>query len=54
MPDIPKAQVLAALLVFRLFYLLLPLLFALIVVVMFERARLAKLWRDRRAAAPPA
>jgi len=54
MPDIPKAQVLAALLVFRLFYLILPLLFALVVVVMFERARLAKLWRERRAAAPPA
>jgi hypothetical protein len=54
MPDIPKPQVLAALLVFRLFYLILPLLFALVVVVMFERARLAKLWRDRRAAVPRA
>jgi uncharacterized membrane protein YbhN (UPF0104 family) len=48
MPDIPKPQVLAALLVFRLFYLILPLAFALVVVVMFERARLAKAWRDRR------
>ena len=54
MPDIPKAEVLAALLVFRLFYLLLPLLFALFVVLLFERARLAKAWRERRQPASQA
>src|SRR5918994_4291244 len=47
MPDIPKADVLAALLVFRLFYLLIPFAIALVVVLLFERARLAHSWRDR-------
>lgn len=41
MPSIPKADVLAALLLFRLLYLLVPLLFATVVVVQFERRRLA-------------
>ncbi len=41
MPDAPQVQVLAALLVWRLFYLIAPLLFALGVVVIFERKRLA-------------
>ena len=45
MPDAPQAQVLAALVVFRLFYLILPLLFSLIVVVRFERKRLGALFR---------
>lgn len=40
MPDIPAAQVIAALLVFRLLYLLVPLAFAVIVVVVFERQKL--------------
>ena len=40
MPDIPAAQVIAALLVFRLLYLLIPLAFASIVVVIFERQKL--------------
>jgi glycosyltransferase 2 family protein len=40
MPAMPQLKVLAALLVFRLFYLLIPLLFALVVVVLFERSKL--------------
>ena len=47
MPDVPKADVVAALLVFRLFYLIIPLVGAIMVVLLFERARLAKAWRDR-------
>ncbi|NNM71221.1 lysylphosphatidylglycerol synthase domain-containing protein [Enterovirga aerilata] len=53
MPDVPQADVLAALLVFRLFYLLLPFAMALLVVLLFERARLAKAWRDRMPATIP-
>jgi uncharacterized membrane protein YbhN (UPF0104 family) len=41
MPDAPQANVVAALLVFRLLYLILPLVFALIVVLDYERKR----WR---------
>ena len=41
MPDAPKANVVAALLVFRLLYLILPFIFALGVVLTFERHR----WR---------
>lgn len=47
MPDVPRLQVLSALLVFRLLYLIVPLLFALIVVVVFERGRLAEALRNR-------
>lgn len=56
MPDIPKADVLAALIVFRLFYLLIPFALSLIVVLLFERARLAQAWRGRSEAGngPPA
>ena len=43
MPDVPQANVVAALLVFRLLYLILPLMFALIVVLDYERKR----WRSR-------
>jgi glycosyltransferase 2 family protein len=43
MPDAPPAQVLAALLVFRLLYLILPLLFSLVVVLVFERGRIGEL-----------
>jgi glycosyltransferase 2 family protein len=43
-PDAPKANVVAALLVFRLLYLILPLIFALIVVFDYERKR----WRPPR------
>ena len=44
MPDAPQANVVAALLVFRLLYLILPLMFALIVVLNYERKR----WRALR------
>lgn len=53
MPDVPKADVIAALLVFRLFYLLAPFAMAVVVVLLFERARLAKAWRDRMPATIP-
>ena len=45
--DLNKADVLAALIVFRVFYLLVPLALALVVVPLFERAQLA------RSRAPP-
>jgi uncharacterized membrane protein YbhN (UPF0104 family) len=45
MPDAPQANVVAALLVFRLLYLILPLIFALIVVSDYERKR----WRTSAA-----
>jgi glycosyltransferase 2 family protein len=41
MPDAPQANVVAALLVFRLLYLILPLMFALVIVLNHERRR----WR---------
>jgi glycosyltransferase 2 family protein len=44
MPDAPQANVVAALLVFRLLYLILPFVFALGVVIAFERHR----WRAPR------
>lgn len=51
MPDVPPDEVLAALLVFRLYYLLIPLALSLVVVSVFERQRLsAKLtqrWADK-------
>ena len=47
MPDAPRAGVIAALLVFRLLYLILPLMFALVVVVVFERERIGELARAR-------
>ena len=42
MPAVAPLNVLTALLVFRLFYLLLPLAFALVVVVLFERRKFAE------------
>ena len=47
MPDAPPASVLAALLVFRLLYLILPLVFSLFVVVAFERERIGELVKTR-------
>lgn len=41
LPTVPRADVLAALLVFRLLYLIAPLCFGIIAVVIFERSRLA-------------
>jgi hypothetical protein len=49
MPDVPKPDVLAALIVFRVFYLLIPFALAIAVVLLFERARLAQAWRERLA-----
>ncbi len=40
LPDTPKADVIAALLVFRLLYLVIPLLLGIVAVVVFERSRL--------------
>ena len=40
MPSVPQIKVLTALLVFRLLYLLIPLAFALLVVILFERGKL--------------
>lgn len=51
MPGVPKADVVAALLVFRLLYLLIPLAFSLVVVVAFERFRLSKVMHERLAEA---
>ncbi|HEX5866586.1 MAG TPA: lysylphosphatidylglycerol synthase domain-containing protein [Beijerinckiaceae bacterium] len=50
MPDVPKAEVLAALIIFRVFYLLVPFALAITVVLLFERARVAQAWRDRTTA----
>jgi glycosyltransferase 2 family protein len=47
MPGIPKVDVLAALIIFRLFYLLIPFALSIFVVLLFERARLAQAWRGR-------
>jgi uncharacterized membrane protein YbhN (UPF0104 family) len=40
MPEMPNTQVLAALLVFRLAYLLIPLFLSIFVIIIFERNRL--------------
>ncbi|MET0576258.1 MAG: lysylphosphatidylglycerol synthase domain-containing protein [Mesorhizobium sp.] len=44
LPEMDPAAVLAALLVFRLFYLVVPLALALIVVLIFERSQFARQW----------
>ena len=49
--DMDQVSVLAALLVFRLFYLIIPLLVAIVVVMIFERepaARAVRRCRNRR------
>ena len=50
MPQVPASAVLAALLVWRLFYLLLPLALAIPVIVLFERSQLGK---NTRGLKPP-
>lgn len=45
MPDVPRIEVLAALLVWRLFYLIIPLVLGLVVVAIFERGKLMERWR---------
>jgi glycosyltransferase 2 family protein len=52
MPDVPKADVIAALIIFRLFYLLIPFALSIAVVLLFERARLAQAWRNRMGVSP--
>ena len=42
MPAVAPVKVLTALLVFRMFYLILPLVFAIVVIVQFERRKLAE------------
>ena len=49
LPDIPQADLLAALLVFRLFYLILPLVFGIGAVVVFERSRLRRAMTSKGA-----
>ncbi len=51
--EIDKAAVLAALLVFRLLYLIIPLLLGIVVVVLFERSQFAGRRAADRPAAPP-
>jgi glycosyltransferase 2 family protein len=48
--DVPRADVVAALLVFRLFYLLAPFIFAIIVAGIFERRALFAMFRRRAGA----
>jgi uncharacterized membrane protein YbhN (UPF0104 family) len=47
MPDVPAADVVAALLVFRLLYLLIPLVFSIVVVILFERSQLSSALKRR-------
>lgn len=42
LPDMQPADVLAALLVFRLFYLIIPFIIALVVILLFERSQLLR------------
>jgi uncharacterized membrane protein YbhN (UPF0104 family) len=49
MPGIPQAEVLAALVVFRLFYLLVPLFISAIIVLAFERSKLAEALKESEA-----
>ena len=51
MPGVPATAVVAALLVWRLFYLLLPLALSLPVIVLFERSQIGKATRTLK---PPA
>ena len=46
MPGIPASSVFAALLVWRLFYLILPLAMAIPVILLFERSQLSKTARE--------
>ena len=48
--DIPKAKVLAAVLMFRFLFFLVPLAFAVVVVVLFERRRLKQVLHHERPA----
>ncbi len=52
MPGLPATDVFAALLVWRLFYLILPLAFSVPVILLFERAQLAKTRHPMQTPAP--
>lgn len=54
MPDVPKTEVIVALIVFRLLYLIVPLVLGLVVVRMFEKGRLAEALRARSTGTPGA
>jgi uncharacterized membrane protein YbhN (UPF0104 family) len=49
LPAVPQFKVLTALLVFRLFYLLIPLAFAIVIVILFERRKLDEALRRKDA-----
>jgi glycosyltransferase 2 family protein len=53
LPTIPKLEVLAALIVFRLFYLLIPLAVSAVIVLIFEQRRLAQVLHEKHDALPP-
>lgn len=48
LPDMDKADVLAALIVFRLLYLLVPFAISLIVVLVFEKAQFLLRWNEKQ------
>ena len=52
LPGIDKHQILAALIVFRLFYLIIPLVLGILIVIVFERGRLAEVLRHRKEVPP--
>lgn len=52
LPEMEPADVLAALLVFRLLYLIIPFLFAIVVLLLFERSELARPDLEGRDEAP--
>jgi uncharacterized membrane protein YbhN (UPF0104 family) len=54
MPAVAPIKVLTALLVFRLFYLLLPLAFAVVIIVIFERRQLTEALSHNQATPEPA
>jgi len=52
LPDMDPADVVAALLVFRLLYLIIPFVLSLVVVLVFERSQLARNWATRPREGP--
>lgn len=54
MPATPHAEVLAALLVFRMLYLIIPLVISVVIVIMFERRKLEEVLHHEAEAAPDA
>jgi uncharacterized membrane protein YbhN (UPF0104 family) len=46
MPDVPPTDLIAALLVFRLLYLIVPLAIALVIVAVYENGRLREAMRE--------